>query len=313
MANAPYSSPATQPLSDTTMTNTLKLVLLALAAYAPAAHAAISVVDDAGNRVTLQQPARRIISMSPHVTELLFAVGGGSRIVGAMNFSDYPEAARRIPLVGSNSQIDMERAVALKPDLLIVWQSGNTARQLEQLRQLGVPVFFSEPRRLDDVATSLTRFGQLLGTEVQAQRAAASYRAQIAALAARHSKRPNVRVFYQIWDKPVYTLSGDHMVSDAIRLCGGENIFAGLKVKAPSVSIEAVMQANPEAILGDEQHGPDDAGITIWKPYKTMTAVARGNLFTLNSELLTRSGPRLPQGVSQLCERLETARRRRPK
>lgn len=313
MANAPYSSPATQPLSDTTMTNTLKLVLLALAAYAPAAHAAISVVDDAGNRVTLQQPARRIISMSPHVTELLFAVGGGSRIVGAMNFSDYPEAARRIPLVGSNSQIDMERAVALKPDLLIVWQSGNTARQLEQLRQLGVPVFFSEPRRLDDVATSLTRFGQLLGTEVQAQRAAASYRAQIGALAARHSKRPNVRVFYQIWDKPVYTLSGDHMVSDAIRLCGGENIFAGLKVKAPSVSIEAVMQANPEAILGDEQHGPDDAGITIWKPYKTMTAVARGNLFTLNSELLTRSGPRLPQGVSQLCERLETARRRRPK
>lgn len=295
------------------MTNTLKIILLAIAVFAPAARAAISVVDDAGNRITLQQPARRIISMSPHVTELLFAVGGGNRIVGAMNFSDYPEAAKRIPLVGSNSQIDMERAVALKPDLLIVWQSGNTARQLEQLRQLGVPVFFSEPRKLDDVATSLTRFGQLLGTEAAAQQAAASYRAQIAALAARHSKRPTVRVFYQIWDKPVYTLSGDHMVSDAIRLCGGENIFGGLKVKAPSVSIEAVMQANPEAILGDEQHGQDDAGITIWKPYKTMTAVARGNLFTLDSELLTRSGPRLPEGVAQLCNRLETARQRRTK
>mgnify|MGYP000008682080 CR=1 FL=1 len=295
------------------MTKTLKIILLALAACASAANAAISVVDDAGNRVTLQQPARRIISMSPHVTELLFAAGGGSRIVGAMNFSDYPEAAKRIPLIGSNSQIDMERAVALKPDLLIVWQSGNTARQLEQIRQLGVPVFFSEPRKLDDVATSLTRFGQLLGTEATAQQAAAAYRAQVAALAARHGKRPTVRVFYQIWDKPVYTLSGDHMVSDAIRLCGGENIFASLKVKAPSVSIEAVLQADPEVIAGDEQHGPDDAGITIWKPYKTMTAVARGNLFTLNSELLTRSGPRLPQGVAQLCERLETARQRRPK
>ena len=295
------------------MTKTLNIILLSLAACAPAANAAVSVVDDAGNRITLQQPARRIISMSPHVTELLFAVGGGSRIVGAMNFSDYPEAAKRIPLIGSNSQIDMERAVALKPDLLIVWKSGNTARQLEQLRQLGVPVFFSEPRKLDDVATSLTRFGQLLGTEAAAKQAAAAYRAQIAALAARHSKRPTVRVFYQVWDKPVYTLSGDHMVSDAIRLCGGENIFAGLKVKAPSVSIEAVLQANPEAIFGDEQHGPDDAGITIWKPYKTMAAVARGNLFMLNSELLTRSGPRLPQGVAQLCERLETARQRRPK
>ena len=294
------------------MTRPLHLILLAIAAFAPAAHAAISVIDDAGNRVTLQQPARRIISMSPHVTELLFAAGGGERIVGAMNFSNYPEAARRIPLVGSNSQIDMERAVALKPDLLIVWQSGNTARQLEQLRHLGVPVFFSEPRRLDDVATSLTRFGQLLGTDAVAQKAAADYRAQIGALAARNSKRPTVRVFYQIWDKPLYTLSGDHMVSDAIRLCGGENIFAGLKVKAPSVSIEAVMQENPEAILGDEPHGPDDAGITIWKPFSTMTAVRRANLFTLNGELLTRSGPRLPQGVAQLCERLETARKRRP-
>lgn len=294
------------------MNNTFSIILLSIAALSPAAHAAISVVDDAGNRVTLQQPARRIISMSPHVTELLFAAGGGNRIVGAMNFSDYPEAAKRIPLVGSNSQIDMERAVALKPDLLIVWQSGNTARQLEQLRSLGVPLFFSEPRKLDDVATSLTRFGQLLGTEAAAQEAAA-YRAQVAALAARHSKRPTVRVFYQIWDKPVYTLSGDHIVSDAIRLCGGANIFAGLKVKAPSVSIEAVMQANPEAIVGDQQHGPDDAGITIWKPYKTMTAVARDNLFTLNSELLTRAGPRLPEGVAQLCDRLESARQRRPK
>ena len=294
------------------MTTPFKIVLLALSLAAPGAHAAVSVTDDAGKVVTLQKPARRIISMSPHVTELLFSAGGGDRIVGAMNFSNYPDAAKRIPLIGSNSQIDMERAVALKPDLLIVWKSGNTARQLEQLRQLGVPVFFSEPRRLDDVATSLTRFGQLLGTEPVAQKAAADYRAQIAALGARHSKRPTVRVFYQIWDKPVYTLSGDHMVSDAIRLCGGENVFAGLKVKAPSVSIEAVMQENPEAIVGDEPHGPDDAGITIWKPFNTMTAVGRGNLFTLNSELLTRSGPRLPQGVAQLCERLETARQRRP-
>ena len=294
------------------MTHTFKFILLALAIAAPGARAAVSVTDDAGNVITLQKPARRIISMSPHVTELLFSAGGGERIVGAMNFSDYPEAAKRIPLIGSNSQIDMERAVSLKPDLLIVWKSGNTARQLEQLQQLGVPVFFSEPRRLDDVATSLTRFGQLLGTEPVAQKAAADYRAQIAALGARHSKRPTVRVFYQIWDKPVYTLSGDHMVSDAIRLCGGENVFADLKAKAPSVSVEAVVQENPEAIIGDEPHGPDDAGITIWKPFRAMTAVGRGNLFTLNSELLTRSGPRLPQGVTQLCERLETARRRRP-
>ena len=295
------------------MIKTLNAILFASAAFAPAVQAAVTVVDDAGNRVTLQQPARRVISMAPHVTELLFAAGGGSRIVGAMNFSDYPEAAKRIPLVGSSNQIDMERAVALKPDLLIVWQSGNTARQIEQLRKLGVPVFYSEPRTLDDVATSLTRLGQLLGTEATAQQAAATYRAQVAALATRYGMQPKVRVFYQVWDKPLYTLSGTHVVSDAIRLCGGENIFANLKVKAPAVSIEAVLQQDPEAIIGDEQHGPDDAGTTIWRPFTSMTAVARGNVFTLRADMLTRPSPRITEGVGQLCRQLALARTRRPK
>lgn len=290
-----------------------KSLFLLAAAFVQAAHAEVSVLDDAGNRITLRESARRIISMSPHVTELLFAAGGGGRIVGAMNYSDYPEAARRIPLVGSNSQIDMERVVSLKPDLLVVWQSGNTARQLEQLRQLGIPVFYSEPRRLDDVAISLTRFGQLMGTEAAANVAAADFRQRVGALATRYARRPTVRVFYQVWDKPLYTLSGKHIVSDAIRACGGENIFAGLDVKAPSVSVEAVLQQDPEAILGDTQQGSDDAGLTLWKPYRNMKAVARGNLFTLRGELLTRAAPRIADGMAQLCERLELARTRRPK
>jgi iron complex transport system substrate-binding protein len=249
--------------------------------------------------------------MSPHVTELLFAAGGGERIVGAMNYSDYPEAAKKIPLVGSNAQIDIERVIALKPDLLVVWQSGNTARQLEQLSRLGIPIFYSEPKKLDQVADSLVRFGRLLATEPAAQAAAADFRARIAKLAARYGARPPVRVFYQIWDKPLYTLNGQQIVSDAIRLCGGENIFAGLKVVAPSVSMEAVLQENPEAIFGGDQHDPADAGLNIWKPYKTMLAVQRGNMFTLGGELLTRAGPRMTEGVADLCEKLELARQRR--
>jgi iron complex transport system substrate-binding protein len=275
------------------------------------AHAAISVVDDAGRTVTLNAPAKRIISMAPHVTELLFAAGGGERIVGAINFSDYPEAAKKIPLVGSNAQIDMERVIALKPDLLVVWQSGNTGRQLEQLGKLGIPVFYSEPHKLDQVADSLTRFGRLLGTETAAASSAAAYRASIAALGARYAKRPKVHVFYQIWDKPIYTLSGKHIIDDAIRLCGGENVFAGLTVVAPSVSTEAVLQANPEAIFGGDQHDPEDAGIGIWKPYRSLLAVERGNLFRLEGELLTRPGPRMAQGVAQLCDKIELARQRR--
>jgi iron complex transport system substrate-binding protein len=287
-------------------------VSLTVALLLPAsASASITVIDDGGARVTLAKPAQRVISMAPHVTELLFAAGGGKRIVGAMNFSDYPEAAKKIPLVGSNSQLDMERVIALKPDLLVVWQSGNTARQLEQLRALGIAIFQSEPQKLDQVADSLLRLGQLMGTESVAQGAAADFRARIAALGLRYSKRPTVRVFYQIWDKPLYTLNGQHIVSDAIALCGGENVFGALKVKAPEVSMEAVMQADPEAIFGGDQHDPADAGLHIWSAYSGMLAVKRGNLFSLGGELLTRAGPRMAQGAAAMCEKLELARQRR--
>lgn len=285
---------------------------LSLALAASPAFAAVSVTDDSGNRVTLARPAQRVISMSPHVTELLFAAGGGARVVGAMNFSDYPEAAKAIPLVGSNASLDMERLVALKPDLLVVWQSGNTARQLEQLRQLGIPMFYSEPQKMDQIAASVERLGQLMGTEPAARTAAAALRAKTAALAARYGKRPVVRMFYQIWDKPLYTLNGKQIVSDAVRLCGGENVFAALPVKAPEVSVEAVIGADPEAIFGGERDEQAEGGLNLWKPYKGMLAVRRGNLFSLSGGLLSRAGPRMVDGAAELCEKLELARQRRP-
>lgn len=290
----------------------MRIVLALLLAVAAArAQAGVTVVDDAGRSVTLARPAQRVISMSPHVTELLFATGGGARVVGAMNFSDFPAAARKIPLIGSNSQIDIERVVALRPDLLVVWQSGNTARQLEQIERLGIPVFRSEPRRLDQVADSIVRLGQLLGTDASARPAAADLRKRIASLAARYSQRPPVTVFYQVWDRPLYTLNGSQIASDAIALCGGRNIFAKLATIAPEVSVEAVLQQDPEAIVAGPTFGPDDRGLSIWKPFPTMTAVRRGNLFTLSSELLTRPGPRIVDGAAELCQMLEQARQRR--
>jgi len=288
-----------------------KILLALLGCAAIPAHAQVSVVDDLGKRVALTHPAQRVISMAPHVTELLFAAGGGARVVGAMNYSDYPAAARTIPLIGSNSQIDFERVVALKPDLLVVWQSGNTARQIEQLASLGIPVFYSEPRRLAQVGDSLLRLGQLLGTEPVARAAAADYRRRIDALAATYGARAPVRVFYQAWDRPLYTLNGDQIASDAIRLCGGQNIFAGLSVVAPQVNVEAVLQQDPEAIVGGVPHDPNDQGLSIWKAYPAMTAVRRGNLITVDDVLLTRPGPRIAEGAAQLCEQLERARQRR--
>jgi iron complex transport system substrate-binding protein len=285
------------------------LLLLAAAG----AQAAVTVVDDAGRRVTVQQPAQRVISMAPHATELLFAAGGGARVVGAMNYSDYPEAAKKIPLVGSNSVIDMERVLALKPDLIVVWHSGNTARQIAQLEALGVPVFHSEPRRLAQVAGNIERLGQLLGTQPAASQAAAALRARLAQLEGRYARRPPVTVFYQIWDQPLYTLNDAQIASDAVRICGGRNVFGALEAVAPEVGIEAVLAADPEAIMAGKRHDPANPGLRLWEPYRSMTAVKRGNLLTVNGELLTRPGPRVVEGAAQLCEALEGVRQRRPK
>lgn len=289
------------------------LIAALLFGAAAAAQAAVSVVDDAGRRVTVQQPARRVISMAPHATELLFAAGGGARVVGAMNYSDYPEAAKKIPLVGSNSVIDMERVLALKPDLIVVWHTGNTARQIAQLESLGVPVFHSEPRTLGQVADNIERLGQLLGTGPAAKAAAGALRARLEGLEARYARRSQVAVFYQIWDQPLYTLNDAQIASDAIRICGGRNVFGGLKVVAPEVGIEAVLKADPEAIMAGKRHDPANPGLKLWEPYRSMTAVKRGNLLTVDGELLTRPGPRVVDGAAQLCEAFEAVRQRRPK
>lgn len=293
------------------MKTMLKISLLLACLAATSSRAAVTVRDDDGNPVTLQKPALRIIAMAPHVTELLFAAGGGERIVGAVSYSDYPEAAKKIPHIGDNRQVDMERVIAMKPDLIVVWMHGSSERQIETLRQLGIPLFHSEPRKLDDIADSVLRLGQLMGTENVAQPAAADLKRQLAVLRTRYAQRPPVRVFYQVWDKPLYTLSGAHIVNDAVNLCGGENIFAKMTVTAPVVSIEAVLQEDPEAIFGTSEK--DMGGVNLWRQYPGMQAVKNDNLFTLNGNLLNRAGPRMIAGTAALCEKIELARQHRKK
>ncbi|MGH8807305.1 MAG: cobalamin-binding protein [Noviherbaspirillum sp.] len=275
------------------------------------ATAAISVRDDAGATVVLAQPAQRVISLAPHVTETLFAAGGEQRIVGTVQYSDYPPAARTIPRVGDNRQVDIERLLALKPDLLVVWRHNASSRQMEQLRKLGIPLFYSDPHKLTDIPESVLKMGRLMGTEQQAQQAAAELRRQIDGLVARYRNRPLVRVFYQVWDRPLYTLNERHIVTDMIRVCGGENIFAGLPLAAPSLSPEAVLQENPEAIVSGDRRDQTVSGIEMWKQYPSLLAVKRGNLFAIEADLMNRSGPRIIAGAAELCARLEEAREHR--
>lgn len=273
--------------------------------------AAISVQDDAGSTVVLVRPAQRVVSLAPHVTEMLFAAGGGELIVGAVNYSDYPPAASRIPRVGDNRLVDIERLLALKPDLLVVWRHNASSRQMEQLRKLGIPLFYSDSKKLDDIPDAVLRLGQLLGTERQARQSAADLRRQIDGLAARYRNRPPVRVFYQVWSKPLYTLNDHHIVSDAIRICGGQNIFAHLTMTAPSITPEAILRENPEAIVSGDRREQEESGVEMWKQYPAMLAVRRGNLFAISGDLMNRSGPRIIDGAAELCERLDEARKRR--
>jgi iron complex transport system substrate-binding protein len=269
----------------------------------------VTVHDDAGNAVTLDKPAMRVISMAPHVTETLFAAGGGSRIVGAVNYSDYPEAAKSIPRIGSNREIDLERVISMKPDLIVAWMHNNSERQIEMVRKLGVPVFLSDPQKLEGIPDNVARLGQLMGTQAVADPAAAELRRQLASLRSRYAGRPTVRTFYQVWDKPLYTLSGRHIITDALRLCSGENIFDKLTVTAPIVSIESVLQADPEAVFGTAEK--NYGGVNLWKPYASLTATRRDNLFTVDGNLLNRAGPRMIAGTAVLCEKLELARQHR--
>jgi iron complex transport system substrate-binding protein len=283
------------------------LILLCLLPAA-AAPAGVEVTDDAGHAVTLPAPARRIISLAPHVTELLFAAGAGEYVVGVSAYSDYPPAARAIPRVGGGGGLDLEAVVSLRPDLVVAWQSGNPRGQIGRLRELGLTGFVSEPRELDDVADNLERLGELAGTRAQAGEAAARYRRRLAQLRASYSGRSVVRVFYEVWNRPLMTINGSHLISNVIRLCGGRNIFADLPVLAPQVDPEAVLSADPDAILTGGMAGAQPEWLDAWRRWPRLHAVRNGHLHAIPGDLLVRHTPRILDGAELLCRYLDRVR-----
>lgn len=290
----------------------LLAVLLALAPLA-SAHAEIKVTDDAGRTVRLARPAQRIVTLAPHMAETLYAAGAGERLVGTVEFSDYPLEAQKVRRVGGYSRVDLEAVAALKPDLVIGWQSGNAPSTLDALRALGLTVYVSQPERIEDVAREIERFGELAGTEKVAQPKAAELRRRQAALQREYASRPTVRTFYQIWKQPLATIGGKQIISSVISLCGGENVFATLGNLAPTVSVEAVIAANPEAIVASGMDAARPEWLDDWKRWTTIAAVARDNLFFVPPELIQRHTPRLLDGAEILCRQLESARQKRPK
>lgn len=286
------------------------LAAIFLGATVPA-QAGIDLTDDQGQIIHLDKPALRIVSLAPHITELLFAAGAGERIVGTVQYSDYPDAAKQIPRVGGYTSIDMEKVAALKPDLVIAWKSGNRDAHLGKLRALGIPVFINEPRKIDDVAKSLAQIGKLAGTDAVGEAAAQAFRKRHADLAARYSAKPMVRVFYEAWNRPLMTVNGEHLISDVIRLCGGENVFAKLPMLAPNVDVEAVLAARPEAIVASGMGEARPEWLDDWRQWTKLPAVAKGNLFFIPPDRIQRHTPRILDGAERLCGQLDEARARR--
>jgi iron complex transport system substrate-binding protein len=276
--------------------------------------ASLSVTDDAGNRVTLPGPALRVISLAPHTTELLYAAGVANRMVAAVDFSDYPPAARQLPRVGSNTSLDLERIIAFKPDLIVVWRHGNASRQIDALKAFHIPMFFSDPRHLSDIAPTLRKLGVLLGTQAQADQSADAFDARIAALRSTYASRSPVSVFYQVWGAPLITLNGSQIVSDVLGVCGGVNVFAALPEPAPTVSTEAVLAVDPLVMLapsiGATSSATPLASLDAWRKWPQLRAVKAGNLFMIDGDLINRPGPRLADGAEQVCQDLDAARRR---
>lgn len=276
----------------------LPLVVLACFAVQSAGAATRESPDAAAERPV----ARRIVSLAPHITELVYAAGAGARLVATVEYSDYPAAARRVPRIGDAFRIDLERLLVLQPDLVLTWADGTPAAVLERLGAMGLRHEPVETERLDDVPRALRRIGVLAGTEPVAERSAVDYERRLAQLRRSHAGRASRSVFIEVDDRPLYTVNDRHVISEVVALCGGRNVFGTLGQLAPQVALEAVLAADPEVILSLDDAVADP--LAEWRRWPELRAVRGGAIYSLPADLLTRPTPRILDGVEIACTRL---------
>jgi iron complex transport system substrate-binding protein len=265
------------------------------------------VVDDTGKPVRLAHPAKRIITLAPHLTEMVYAIGRGSHIVATVAYSDYPEQARSIPRLGSFDNLKLERILSFKPDLVLAWHSGNNKQQLARLEEFGLIVYSDNPQRVADVSRTLRNLGKLTASS-KAESIATGFDERLAALKQRYHDRIPLRVFYQFWEKPMYTVNAQHYISDVFRICKLENVFASLPQLSASVDREAVLKANPDLIIAAASADTSTDLLASWQEWPELNAVRYGNLFTANADWINRHTPRLLLATEQICQFGDQAR-----
>lgn len=278
-------------------------ILLVALATGPAL--ALQVTDDTGAVLTLPAAATRIVSLSPGATAMLYAAGGGNTVVGTVEYSDEPEAARSIPRIGDSQSFDVERVLALHPDVVVAWEGGTPPATIERLQRVGLKIYRHRLARLDDLAPALLRLGSLVGNAAAARRSADDLTARLAALRDQHA-RARGRALIQVWDRPIYTVGGTQLLSDVLGLCGYSNVFSDLAEAGPSVSQEAVIARDPELILAlapDEATGQE--WLQRWRAFPVMKAVTGQRLQLSTDQRLTRLGPSVVPAAELLCAQLD--------
>tara|TARA_R110000823_G_scaffold171736_11_gene304265 strand:- start:34726 stop:35649 length:924 start_codon:yes stop_codon:yes gene_type:complete len=289
-------------------TGRLVPALLLACLLAPNAHA-LRVMDFAGRSVELPAPAERIVALAPHIVENVFTAGAGDKLVGVVSYSNFPEAAGQIPIVGSYNAFSFEEIVALNPDLVLMWGSGNGMQTLARLERLAIPVYVSELRALADIPESIRRLGQLAGTQAVSELQATHIQAELDKLRSQYSEQQSLSVFYQIWNEPLQTVNGEHLISELITLCGGRNIFASSPALAPRVSVESVLLANPDAIVASGMGLARPEWLDDWRRFPSLAAVRNNGLFFVDPDLIQRPTARVTSGARALCRQLDTLRR----
>ena len=272
------------------------------------ARAEIRFDDALGRTQVLKAPAQRVVSLAPHITEVVYAAGAGDQLVGAVSYSDYPAAALDVPRIGSYNSISLESLVALKPDLVLAWRSGNGEEVIRRIESLGITVHVSEPRTLEDVAVSLRKVGVLTGNTDQAEAAAKEFMQRLEQLHTAYSTQRPIRVYYQIWNEPLMTLNGDHLISDVVRLCGGTNVFSDALALVSRISVESVIGVDPDVIVASGMDQARPEWLDDWLQWTSMRAVANEQLYFVPPDILQRHTPRIIDGATQLCEKMALAR-----
>ncbi|ACR14465.1 cobalamin-binding protein [Teredinibacter turnerae] len=285
-------------------------LLMPLASRAQAASGAhaITVTDYNGDKVSLQQPARRIIALAPHIVENLYSAGAGQYLVGAVDYCDYPPQAKAITRVGSISSHSIEAILAQQPDLVIAWNSGYGGKIIGKLRALGIPVYASNPLQLEDVARSIRDYGKLANTTAVAEKAAQTFLARLQGLRDQYTDHQRLTVLYEVWNSPLQTLNGEHIISDVIALCGGQNVFADAPVIAPKISLESVLSRNPDVIVASGMGEERPEWLDDWRKWPSLKAVQNNHLFFIPPDIIQRHTARILQGVNEMCVHLENAR-----